>query len=125
MLLLLIRYNSRMRIFVFLLSFIAFANIAFAQTEEQGIFNLNQNPLEPGQAPVNDSRLAPGKDGGGIILPQENNDLPSEAAILFAGKKKKSVIGKDFIFGFITGGAFIAFVSFFMLKFSRKERDNQ
>lgn len=102
--------------------FLVFAGTqVFAQApEEQGAFDLNQNPLEPGQAPVHDPRLAPSKETGGIILQQETLDLPKEAAIVFAGSKKKSPISKDFIFGFISGSILVAFVSFFMLKFAKK-----
>ena len=93
---------------------------AAAQTEEQGDFDLNQNPLAPGDSPVFDQRLAPAKDSGGIALPQANSDLPPEAAIAFGDKKKKSPTSKDFIFGFISGSILISFVAFFMLKFAKQ-----
>jgi len=109
-----------MRFFLLLLFFFALANSALAQnTEDEGIFNLNKNPFAPGSAPVSDPRLAPTKETGGIILPQENSDLPKEAAIVFGDKKKQSPISKDYIFGFISGSVLIAFVSFFMLKFAK------
>lgn len=114
-----------MKFFLSILLFLTFALPTFAQVEEEGVFSLDQNPLAPGQAPINDERLAPGKESSGIILPEENSDLPLEAAIAFGDKKQKSPISKDFILGFTAGGAFIFFVAFFMLKFSKKERGNQ
>lgn len=113
-----------MRVFLSIFIILLLSNVAFAQeasqTEEEGLFQLNQNPLAPGQTPVHDERLTPNKDASGIVLPQGNNNLPFETAFLLGDKKKKPFISKDFIFGFITGGAFIAFVSFFMLKYARK-----
>lgn len=105
------------------LLFIFFAHSALAQSEEEGMFQLNQNALEPGKTPVYDERLAPINDGSGIILPQENKDLPLEAAIVFRDKKKSHFISKNFIFGFFIGGVLIAFTSFFMLKFAKKSLD--
>lgn len=108
-----------MKFFASALLFLILTLPVFAQVEEKGVFQLNQNPLEPGQAPVGDPRFAPNNEADGIILPQENSDLPLEVAVVFDEKKKRLPASKDFIFGFIAGGAFIAFVSFFMLKYAR------
>ena len=117
-----------MRFLLTLILFTLLINTATAQdavesgfgAEEPGAFQLNDDSLRPGQAPVNDPRLSGGKETGGIILPQENSDLPLEAAIVFDDKKKKSPVSKEFVLGFISGSALISFAAFFMLKFAKR-----
>ena len=105
-------------LFVVIIFFSVAVPVLAQSSEEESASNLHQNPLLPGQAPVNDPRLFPSKEGGGIILPHDSSDLPKEVALVFEDKKKRSPISKDFILGFISGGILTASVSFFMLKFT-------